>query len=457
MEKSGREIPVEYFFAMIPLSFDKGGALMIAVQRRGFVARTIQIGLVLASCGTNAAAADYRIIGYYPEWGVYARNYFMADVPADKLTHLNYAFARVNDSTNEISIIDTYAALQKPNPGETTGTGNFGGLAALKQQHPQLNAMISVGGWNDSWQFSAMASTPTGRETFSDSCVTFVRQYGFDGVDIDWEYPTGGDTQNFTSLLQTLRDRLDAAGQDDGRYYELSIAAPAGPSNIANIELDQIHQHLDFINVMTYDFHGTWENVTNFHSALYETAAEPEPWVGAKDLNVHDVLQVYLAAGVPPDELVMGVPFYGRGWKDVPDVDNGLYQTASWNPPPGTWENGVFDYEDIAENYLAAGSGYTRYWHNEAMVPWVYNPSLAEPIFIGYDDPQSLAIKADYIKQNNLGGVMFWELSGDDDDDTLVETLYTELIPEPGGFILAAMGLFFCLFFRHVHHSRHAR
>ena len=170
--------------------------------------------------------------------------------------------------------------------------------------------------------------------------------------------------------------------------------------------LRAITRYLDWLNLMAYDFHGGWDEVTNFHAPLYASSTEPSP----DYLNVDAAVQAYLDAGVPSEKIVLGVPFYGRGWAGVPDRDHGLYQAVSYLPP-GTWEAGVFDYRDLAANYVDTDE-YTRYWHEQVKAPWLYNPS--EGVFIGYEDPESLAFKAEYVLVRNLGGVMFWELSADD-------------------------------------------
>jgi chitinase len=226
------------------------------------------------------------------------------------------------------------------------------------------------------------------------------------------------DKANYTLLLRELRKQLDAQGTTDGRPYLLTIAAPAGPTTYANLELAAVAATLDWINLMAYDFHGGWELATNFNAPMAATAADPSADPVVKSgFNVGSAVAGYLAAGVPASKLVLGVPFYGHGWAGVPATNDGLYQKAT-SIPPGSWEAGKFDYKDLAANYMGK---YTRRWHDEAKVPWLYNAQTG--IMITYDDPQSLAIKTDLIKARGLGGVMFWELSGDDAQSTLLNAL----------------------------------
>jgi chitinase len=387
--------------------------------------------LLFASAGFAAEPAvevpkDRRVVAYFTEWGVYGRKYNVADIPATKVTHINYAFARVTEQ-GTCEPHDPYAAVEKAYPGDKPDgpglRGNFNQLQLLKKKHPHLKALISVGGWTLSGPFSTVAADAQLRTKFAKSCAAFVKKYDFDGVDIDWEYPVSGgasttktqpaDKQNFTLLLAALRKELDAAGKADKRHYLLTIAAPAGPSVYANLELDKIAEHLDWINLMAYDFHGGWEQTTGHNAPLFASAKDP-----AKQLNVDAAVQAYLRAKVPPEKLNVGVPLYGRGWAGAAKDGDGLFQKAAKELPKGTWENGVYDYKDLAANYVGK---LKRHWDDDAKVPWLYDAEKG--IFITYDDAESLKHKAAYVKKHNLGGVMCWELSGDDATSSLLSAL----------------------------------
>ena len=187
---------------------------------------------------------------------------------------------------------------------------------------------------------------------------------------------------------------------------------------MANLEIAALGAVLDWINVMSYDFHGSWSPITNFNSPLYPSSADPSSDPDIRErFNTDSAIQGYLAAGAPRSKLVLGVPFYGRGWAGVSDVDHGLYQSHG-GVPTGTWEPGVFDYSDLARSYVPT---YQRYVHAEAAVPWLHSPQ--EGVMISYDDPESLGRKVAYVIANGLGGAMFWELSGDSDDWALLRGL----------------------------------
>ncbi|MBL8792483.1 MAG: sigma-70 family RNA polymerase sigma factor [Planctomycetia bacterium] len=374
-----------------------------------------------------------RIVGYYPEWGIYDRKFHVADIPANKLTHLNYAFAKIENG--ECALFDRFAAVEKQYPGDNPEgklRGNFRQLQLLKQQHPHLKTLLAVGGWTLSGPFSDAALTDESRAKFARSCGRFVTEYGFDGIDIDWEYPVGGglegnktrpeDKQNYTKLLARLRAELDAVGKADGKTYLLTIAAPAAPATFANVELDKVHPYLDWVNLMSYDFHGSWSDKTNFHAPLFAGPDDPAMEPARSQFNVAAAVQGYLKAGVPADKLVMGVPFYGRGWGGVKDANKGLYQPHAPQVPRGTWEDGVWDYKDLTANYVGK---LDRHWHDAAKAPWLFDPKKG--LMITYEDPESLRHKVDYVRRHGLGGVMIWEVSADDPRTPLLDVIQDSL------------------------------
>ena len=359
------------------------------------------------------APAGTKVVAYYTGWSTYARNYQVTDIPAAKVTHLNYAFANV--SNGQCVLGDSYADTDKFFPGDSWDTGalrgNFNQLIKLKAKYPALKTLISVGGWTWSANFSAAASTNASRTLFAKSCADFMEKYGFDGIDIDWEYPVSGglqngvaaDKANYTLLMQALRAELDRREALRGRDFLLTIAAPAGPATLANLDKPGLAATLDWINLMTYDYNGAWDKATGHNAALYRSASDngPTGW------DVDSTVRAYLNAGVPAKKLVLGVPFYGRGWTGVTPGSNGtgLYSTGT-GPSTGTWEAGILDYDDLAANSIPK---MTRYWDSTSQVPYLWDGTT----FISYDDPQSIRAKAAYINSKGLGGAMFWELSGD--------------------------------------------
>lgn len=382
---------------------------------------TLQIALFIAvpsaykaqaqtEAQTQAQAQPFRLVAYFTEWGVYGRNYHVANIPADKITHLNYAFAGIQD--NRISILDSYAALEKAYPSDVglpAGAlkGNFRQLQLLKQQYPNLKVLISVGGWTGSQNFSAMAGAADSRQTFIQSVIAFMNQYGFDGLDIDWEYPVIGGAQaglpqdraNFTALLSEARAAF-------GSQYLLTVAVGASQQAIDAIDYAQVQQQVDWISLMSYDFHGAWEagsSQAEHHAALYDNGDPLGP-----NLNVSAAVTLLQSAAVPASKIVPGLPFYGRSFAGT----DGLLSpfTAAG---PGTYETGVLDYKDIATNYLGK-NGYQYFWDEQAQAPYLYNQQ--QKVFVSYDNARSIAAKAAYARERQLGGLMVWELSGDNGD-----------------------------------------
>jgi chitinase len=347
-----------------------------------------------------------KVVGYYASWAAYSG--FTPDkIDASKLTHINYAFANIGTDL-KISIGDP-----------DIDPSNFSKLITLKETYPNLKTIISVGGWSWSGKFSDAALTDASRIAFADSCVDFIVKYGFDGVDLDWEYPVGGglstnvnrpeDKTNFTLLLKKLRERLDARGIIDGRHYILSFAGTVSNSYISNTELGILQQYVDYGNIMTYDIHGTWDKYTDFNAPLYNNADTSPQYKWSVDSSIN----AWVKAGFPIEKLVMGVPFYGYKYNSVVNANNGLYQTYSGGS--------ALTYANIAANYLNA-PGYVRYYHPQSMVPWLFNGTT----FISYEDEQSMGLKAQYIKSKGLGGAMIWELS-QDPNRVLLNALYNGL------------------------------
>jgi GH18 family chitinase len=403
---------------------------MIAIDEKTYTMTMVMLGMLIAVlfvAPTAAMSAPQRIVGYYSSWSVYARNYQVADIPAGKLTHVNYAFANISD-TGECVLFDPVADVQTPYPGDGGGPvrGNFRQLQILKSQYPQLRTLLSIGGWTLSARFSDVALTATSRQQFAQSCVQLMLQFGFDGLDVDWEYPVSGgldtnntvrpqDKQNYTLLLAAMRTELNAQAAVDGRPYLLTAAVGAAPWLYGNLELNKIPAYLDWLSIMAYDLHGGWSPLTNFHSALF--APTDAPPAAADGLSGAAAVQAYEVAGVPAAKILLGMPFYGRGWKAVGSTNNGLFQPHG-GLPPGTYEDGVFDYRDLQSNYVPH---YARYWHAQAEAPWLYDPTAQ--IMISYEDPASIAAKTAYVGAQRLGGVMFWELSVDDAQHSLVDAV----------------------------------
>jgi chitinase len=314
--------------------------------------------------------------------------------------------------------------------------GNFAALQQLKQLHPQLKVMISLGGASaaNAAGFSYAASTPQLRSQLVASCIDLFIKGNvapgisaggiFDGFDIDWEFPSAADTQNFTALLKEFRTQLTALGKANHRQYLLSIFAPAGSQNYTNIELPQVSKQLDFLNVQGYDMHGTWEATTNHASPLFDSPKDPSFGQGFDD---EDTIRAYLAAGVPARKLLLGVPMYGRGWTGVPNINHGLYQPSTGAAPSPAGDvlqtNGVATY-----GTLVSQTGFQHYFDPISLVPWAYAPDTQT--FWTYETQWSVSLKMFYVQNRvpgGLGGAFFWALKDDDANGSLAKTMATGL------------------------------
>lgn len=383
----------------------------------------------------NAASPAKRVIGYLSGGTVDESLLQRLDTAAGMLTHINYAFGIVGPDGRAM-IDDIEAATERAFPGDEGGSGglrgNFRQLLLLKERHPHLRTLISMGGWGGSWGFSDIASTAEGRREFVASAIElFLTRWPgvFDGIDIDWEYPVHGglpgngyrpeDRRNCTLLFEEFHLQLDDLGPSPANEpYLLTAAIPAGRSlPKTTFELREIGEILDVVNVMTYDINGSARSgITNFNAALRPSSTDPRTSEDRLYQNVEGTVATFLEEGVPRGKLVVGMPFYGRGFTGVPDENRGLYQPFTGD----TWA----DYRQIVSDYLPTCE---RVWHEDAEVPWLYNPGSGT--MLSYDDPESLRRKADYIIEHDLGGAMFWELKCDDDAWSLLTAVSDQLRP----------------------------
>ncbi|HEY0659904.1 MAG TPA: glycoside hydrolase family 18 protein [Lysobacter sp.] len=357
------------------------------------------------------------MIGAYFPGGTAAR-YPISGIPADKLTHVFYAFATIEDG-------------HCVSRGADSGA-HFAALAELKRRHPHLRTLISIGGWN-AGGFSDAALTAWSRRRFVDSCMALffdTHRGSFDGVDIDWEFPVYGgpleiaarpqDRRNMTLLSREFRRQLRALGQKRGQAFLLTAALPAGRLQSAgpydparSYELDKLAQVLDFINLMTYDMGTGFSAISSFNAPLNEVADDPLGQPMRRWNNVAGAIDYYRGQGVPAHKLVLGVPFYGRGSRVSSDVNNGLYQPYTEAFDPGTWR-------DI-KNALLTDPQWEQHWHPIAQSPWLFH--RGERKFVSYEDPKSIAIRAQLAKDRGLLGVFMWELTGDDEQQSLLEAM----------------------------------
>ncbi|ABU73838.1 chitinase C-terminal domain-containing protein [Vibrio campbellii] len=471
--------------------------------------------------GRELMGADHprRVIGYFTSWRSGddpQAAYLVKDIPWDQLTHINYAFVSIG-SDGKVNVGDvtdpTNPATGKTWPGVEVDPalgfkGHFGALATYKQKH-DVKTLISIGGWAETGGhfgadgnrvadggFYTMTTNADGSinhagiEKFATSAVEMMRTYKFDGLDIDYEYPTSmacaGNPYDkdfmeprrpylwasYQELMKVLREKLDAASAQDGIHYMLTIAAPSSGYLLRGMETFDVTKYLDYVNIMTYDLHGAWNDHVGHNAALFDTGKDSElaqwnvydtaAYGGIGYLNT-DWAYHYFRGSMPAGRINIGVPYYTRGWQGVTGGENGLWGRAALpnqsECAPGTGEgeknncghgaigiDNMWHDTDPKGNEMGAGSNpmwhaknlekgiwgsyaqaygldpvndpsdkfvgsYTRNYDDVAVAPWLWNAEKS--VFLSTEDKASVEVKADYVIDKEIGGIMFWELAGD--------------------------------------------
>lgn len=321
----------------------------------------------------------------------------VTDTQAKKLTHLNLAFAPMQDGQT-VMVLDERQLLE---------------LARLRRANPRLAILVSTGGGGDRGHGEATA-TAEGMERLTESTLRLVREYDLDGIDCDWEFPvdTGVAAEKYrhTALFAQYRRKLDALSEETGKKYWLTTAAGAGEWYLERTEIHKSHVYLDFINLMTYDSN-TDSTVAGHHTHLYESKAPGCPRIQSADHNI----SIMVAAGVPIEKILMGVAFYSHRWDMVPNVNHGLYQNTPYKNMYGP------GYTEIALKYETA-MDYTKYWDEDAMAPYLYNGTT----FISYDDPRSVRLKCTYALEHGMAGAFYW-VHDRDEGSVLFDAIYDTL------------------------------
>ena len=394
-------------------------------------------GLVLPWLALAASAQSPAIVGYLPQWGLYANPPWSAQQlitsgTAPLLTQINYSQAFIVNA--RCAVADPNADLQHPYTAETSVDktpdppvdlaaagvlrGEFHQLQELHRLYPRIRMLISLEGKPAAF---ADAAQPDKRAAFVASCIDMFLRGNlapglqapglFSGIDMDWEYPNGPqDGENFTALVAEFRRQLDAYGT--AAHTErpmLTIAAAPGLGRYPGVDWPAVAGVVDQVGLMNYDYNGRWQKMTGILAPLYGI-----PGLRLESGNNDSTVSEYERAGVPAAKLLMGIPFYGYHWSQVTDAgtQHGLGMT-------GQSERGDTPYREIA-----AMPGYAALFRDPASsAPWLYDGNT----FWTFDDPASAAVKAGYVRLHGLGGMMIWELSGDTADGALVKAMHSGL------------------------------
>jgi chitinase len=391
----------------------------------------------------NPVNHDKRVAGYFAEWGIYGRNYQVTDIPVEDITHINYAFLNIKNGKAVIG--DNYAAVEKHFSEVIKDYGTFpkddwdglksyyGNLNRLNRLDELVNEyygkdiklMFSIGGWTWSENFPEVTKDAASREVFVQSIVDNLRKYKFEGVSFDWEYPVLGpqnsyksnpkleENDNLIAMLKTTREAFDDLEQETGTYYEITIALSGAPSTLKYLDMKTVSEYCDNLDIMTYDYTAVaWGNSACHQSPIYNNPNNPDLVTSPEleEWNVNGVVQYLIDQGVERGKILVGIPIYGRSGNDI----SYLFQEGG-TAGKGTWENGVYDYSSImgVSDKLNVSDTNPAYYHFDeiAQASYYLNPETQE--FISFDNLDAVKAKCDYVKEQDLGGVMFWEFSGD--------------------------------------------
>ncbi|ODV62238.1 putative chitinase [Ascoidea rubescens DSM 1968] len=355
-----------------------------------------------------------RTCVYYSNWSIYNdRQHFPKDIPLQLVTNVFYCFMNINPKTGEVSLSDEESdveiALDSINNDGSKVSGIIGQFQEMKSKKRSFKLSMSIGGQSNHGQFTKAMKSNKKLERFVDSSINLLVEHGFDGIDLDWEYPeTVFEGNQYLRLVKRLRKRLDDLEDEKGLERGsllVTMASPGTEEFSSKLFIEEFDKYLSFWNLMTYDFAGEWSEKAGYHCNLYPTEGG--------EYSGDQTVQYYLSKGVRPEKLTLGMANYGRGFLKT----KGLNQPFHGVGAGSTDEEGIWNY-----NFLPL-EGTEEEYDEDAVSAYIYDSD--KKFFIGYDNPESVQAKAEYVVANKLGGGMWWESCGDTYDDKERSLLYT--------------------------------
>ena len=363
-----------------------------------------------SSSASGDKDSNYKLVCYYTNWSQYRPKlgkFLPENIDPFLCTHIIFAFGWLKNGK-----------LASFEENDETGGGKVGlydRVIGLKAANPKLKVLLAIGGWSfGTAKFKEVSATRFSRQVFVFSAVKFLREHGFDGLDMDWEYPKSADKENFSSLLKELSEAFayEAEENEGQSRLLLSAAVPVGPDNVkGGYDVPAVAKALDFVNLMAYDFHGKWESQVGHNAPLYAPSSDSE-W--RKQLSVEFAAKMWTRLGTPKEKLVIGMPTYGRSFSLTDPNRFAVNSAAKGGGTAGeyTREAGFLAYYEICE-MLLHGADYI--WDDEMKVPYLVKGDQ----WVGFDDERAIRNKMDWVKENGYAGAMVWTVDMDDFNGTV--------------------------------------
>lgn len=354
--------------------------------------------------------SEYVIGCYYTNWAQHRKEevkFLPKNIDPHLCTHSYFAFANIDLDKMKLAPFEKNDVAEG---AESTAPCLYEEFNKLKRKNPQMKTLLSLGGASAGVEkFRKLIGSDDDRKKFIKNTIETLRKYNFDGLDLDWEFPeTQQDKTGFTKLVKDFRLEFqsEAFVSDKPRLLLTAAVAVWKPKVEAGYEPQKLAQYLDYINLMAYDYHGSWNQRTGHNSPLF---ARTEQTGDQILLNQESTINTWIELGAPADKLVLGLAMYGRTFTLKTKKMNGMNAPASdaGKSGPYTQAAGFLSYFEVCK---LLKDGWTKEWNDEQKVPYAFKDDQ----WVGYDDPKSIKLKCEYAVKRKLAGAMIWSLDLDD-------------------------------------------